>query len=350
MQTQMAAQQQQQQQNAVAKVDPRQMDLKRLLEGSKAALSQVVPRHLTPDRLIKVALMATSKSPDLLKCSAQSILQSVMQAAELGLEVNSPLGQAYLVAFNNKIKEKDDDGRERERWVMECQLIIGYRGFIDLAKRSGEIATVEARCVYANDFFEVIYGTDQRLTHRPSLKDPGPLVCVWAMARIKGSDAVIFDVLTLGDVDYARSVSKTGAKGYGPWRDRYDEMARKTAVRRLAKYLPLSPELANAMDIDDRDSELQVAPIEVDEPLTDKLSKRAAASRKPETVTIQSAPSSDLPTTPESDGARFCRLLTAAQDVATLDRIMDDARATLKGADLHRAEQYAIDRRVALAA
>lgn len=325
MQTQMAAPQQQ---NAVVRTDPRQMDLKRLLEGSKSALAQVVPRHLTPDRLIKVALLATSKSPDLLKCSANSILQSVMQAAELGLEVNSPLGHAYLVPFKS-----------------ECQLIIGYRGYIELAKRSGQIDTVEARCVYANDFFEVVYGTEQRLVHRPALKDPGPLVCVYALARIKGSDMPQIDVLTPRDIEYAKSISRTSASG--PWRDRYDEMARKTAVRRLAKYLPLSPELADAMDLDDRDSELQVAPVEVEEPLADKLSKRAAAARKPETVTIQSA---DPPTPPESDGARFCRLLTAAQDVATLDRIMDDARATLKGADLHSAEQYAIDRRAALGA
>jgi len=340
MQTQMAAPQQQ----AVMKVDPRQMDLKRLLEGSKSAIASVVPKHLTAERLVKVALLATSKSPDLLKCSANSILQSVMQAAELGLEVNSPLGQAYLVAFNNKIKEKDDDGRERERWVMECQLIIGYRGFIDLAKRSGEIATVEARCVYSNDFFEVVYGTEQRLIHRPALKDPGPLVCVWAMARIKGSDAVIFDVLTLGDVDYARSVSKTGSKGYGPWRDRYDEMARKTAVRRLAKYLPLSPELAAAMDMDDRDSELQVTAIDVEEaPVSEKLARKAATVRKPERVEM----ASDNAETP---AARFYRLMNEAQSIQELDNVLADAQATLKGADLNSAENYAQDRRATLAA
>jgi len=322
MQTQMAAPQQQ---NAVVRTDPRQMDLKRLLDSSKAALAQVVPRHLTPDRLIKVALLATSKTPALLACSQASILQSVMQAAELGLEVNSPLGHAYLVPFKS-----------------ECQLIIGYRGYIELAKRSGQIDTVEARCVYANDFFEVVYGTEQRLIHRPALKDPGPLVCVYALARIKGSDMPQIDVLTPRDIEYAKSISRTS--GSGPWRDRYDEMARKTAVRRLAKYLPLSPELADAMDLDDRDSELQVTAIDVEEaPVSEKLARKAATVRKPERVEMASDKA-------ETTAAMFYRRMNEAQTIEELDRVLADAQATLKGADLNSAENYAQDRRAALAA
>lgn len=337
MQTQMAAPQQQ----AVMKVDPRQMDLKRLLEGSKSAIASVVPKHLTAERLVKVALLATSKSPDLLKCSANSILQSVMQAAELGLEVNSPLGQAYLIAFKNKLK--DESGREQ--WVTECQLQIGYRGYIELAKRSGQIDMVEARCVYANDFFDVVYGTEQRLIHKPAMQDPGPLKCVYAIARIKGCDLPQIDVLTLRDIEYARSISKTGRgdSPSGPWRDRYDEMARKTAVRRLAKYLPLSPELANAMDMDDRDSELQVAAIDVEEaPVSEKLARKAATVRKPERVEM----ASDNAETP---AARFYRLMNEVQTIEELDRVLADAQATLKGADLNSAENYAQDRRAALA-
>lgn len=335
----MQTQTQQQPTQAIAKADPRQMDLKRLMESSKSAIASVVPKHLTADRLIKVALLATSKSPALLKCTARSILQSVMQAAELGLEVNSPLGHAYLIAYNNKIKDGD-----REQYVTECQFMIGYRGFIDLAKRSGQIETIEARCVYANDHFEVEYGTEQRLVHRPTLLDPGPLRCVYAIARVKDSGTAIFDVLRLSDVERARAASKTGKgdKGYGPWKDHYDEMARKTAVRRLAKYLPLSPELAEAIEADDAcDSDLPIAPlaIEAEEPLTERLERRAAATRKPETVTMREAP-----TAPESEVARIYRQMQQAATLADLDAVMADARRTLKGADLDSAERFYQDK------
>jgi recombination protein RecT len=310
----------QNQETSLSKVDPRQMTLKKLLEGSKAALAQVVPKHLTPDRLMKVALMATSRNADLLKCTPHSVLNSIMQAAQVGLEVNSPLGHAYLVPFYNKDEKTN-----------ECTLIIGYRGFIDLARRSSEIDTIEARCVYEKDFFELAYGTDQKLIHRPALANRGKLVCVYALARLKDSAMPQIEVLLPEDIEYARSVSKTGSKGWGPWKDRYEEMARKTAVRRLAKYLPLSPELADAMDADDHnDSELPVAAIEVEEvPLRDALKAQAERGRKPQNGTLPSEGGGEV-ALEES----WCAALDESTDIPTLDEVKAQAEQKLTGETL----------------
>src|SRR5690349_18973964 len=118
-------------------------NLQQLLESRKQAMAMVLPKHLSPDRLIKIALVAISKVPKLLDCNQESVLRSVMTAAELGLDCGGALGGAYLVPYGN-----------------DCQLIIGYRGMIDLARRSGEIVSIEARVVWKNDKFDVKFGTD----------------------------------------------------------------------------------------------------------------------------------------------------------------------------------------------
>lgn len=265
---------------ALAKIDPRQASLKTLFEGSRPAISQVLPKHLTADRILKVTLAATSRTPKLLECTQSSILQSVMQAAQLGLEPGSPLGHAYLVPYYNK--PKDQPGR------MECQLIVGYRGLIDLARRSGQIDSIEARAVYEHDKFKVSYGLVQVLEHEPFLDgDPGQLVAVYALARIKSGLPQI-EVMTRTQVDGIKAKSK--ASQYGPWVDHFDEMARKTVVRRLCKYLPLTVELADALEADERrETELDAGAfstiaVESEEapapnPLTEKLAPAAAKAK-----------------------------------------------------------------------
>jgi recombinational DNA repair protein RecT len=129
-------------------------------------------------------------------------------------------------------------------------MIPGYRGLISLARRSGQLKSIEARVVYANDTFGIEYGTSPFLKHVPNLTgDPGPLVLVYAVARlVDGGEQV--EVMTKVQVDAIRSRSRAGKSG--PWVTDYDEMARKTVVRRICKYLPLSVELAKALEIDER--------------------------------------------------------------------------------------------------
>lgn len=219
------------------------------LEGRKSYLAKVLPKHLTAERVVKVAITAASRTPALLNCTPESFALAVIQASQLGLEAGSPLGEAYLVPYKN-----------------ECTLIVGYRGLIALARRSGEIESIEAHVVHARDRIELSFGLDAQLSHTPHMPtppatfdekamaawqkdaDPGPMIAVYAIARLKGG-AVQYEVMTRAQVDAIRARSRASG---GPWTTDYEEMARKTVVRRLAKYLPMSIEMAQALDVEDR--------------------------------------------------------------------------------------------------
>lgn len=215
--------------------------LRGLLERSKGSIAATLPRHLTPDRIIKVALVAVSRSPLLQKCTAESVLKCVMVAAQLGLDPSGVLGSAYMVPYWNK-----------ELGAYEAQLIPGYRGMIDLARRSGQIASIEARCVYQGEHFEYEQGLNPKLVHRPSVEadqSEESLRLVYAIARFKDPDEQPqVEVMTRAKIDAIRRRSKSGDKG--PWVTDYEEMARKTVVKRMAKYLPLTVEFQNAVELD----------------------------------------------------------------------------------------------------
>lgn len=214
---------------AIVSSTEKQANLKSLLEKAKGSIAAVLPKHLTPDRLLKVALSATSRNPALLACTPQSILLAVMQASELGLEVGGLLGDAYFVPFKD-----------------QAQLIVGYRGMIKLARQSGELKSIEAHVVRDTDIFDLEYGLDTRLVHKPALSgELGKVVAVYAIARFKDGGYQV-DVMTLAEIEAVRLRSK--ASNDGPWNTDYAEMAKKTVVRRLCKYLPLSPELVKALE------------------------------------------------------------------------------------------------------
>ena len=206
--------------------------LRDMLEKAKPSLATVLPHHLTPERMVKLALVAASKNPTLLQCDTKSVVQSVMAAAQLGLDCSGTLGSAYLVPYRNK------------GGGYTCQLIPGYRGLIDLARRSGQIASIEAHVVHENDEFEVAFGLTPILTHKPTLKgDPGPVLLAYAVAQLRDGSKQV-EVMTKGQLDGIRSRSKASS---GPWQTDEEEMQRKTVVRRLCKYLPLSVELQQAL-------------------------------------------------------------------------------------------------------
>lgn len=205
--------------------------LQQLLDSMSASIAEVLPKHITPKRVAKMALVAASKQPKLYNCTLDSLAKSIMSAAELGLDCSGTLGSAWIVPYGNT-----------------AQLIPGYRGLIDLARRSGQIRRIEAHPVYQNDKFSVEFGTEPRIIHRPELlSEPGPMVGVYAVAELSdGCKQVEF--MSKAQVDKIRKASKAGNNG--PWVDHYDEMSRKTVVRRLCKYLPLSTELETALALD----------------------------------------------------------------------------------------------------
>jgi len=203
-----------------------------LLVSQRAQIEMALPKHMSTDRLIRVSMTALRRTPKLLECSTTSLLGAIISAAQLGLETDGALGHAYLVPYKK-----------------ECQLVIGYRGMIDLARRSGQILSISARVVYENDKFEYSYGLDEKLDHIPAMDGRGSPIAAYAVARIVGGGYQI-EVLSMEQLRKAQDASQAKYKGC-PWEAYWDEMARKTAVRRLFKYLPVSVEMQRAIGLDD---------------------------------------------------------------------------------------------------
>lgn len=208
-----------------------------LLRQKKDSIAQLVPEHLAPERLMRVAVNCVSKTPDLQMCSVQSLLHCVLAAAELGLEPGGALGQFYLVPFKGVATP-----------------IIGYRGLLELARRSGQISSIRAVVVYAKDTFKLTEGIEQTIVHERHLGgDPGPLVYVYAVAKLKDGSVQV-EVMSKAQVDAIRARSRSGSGERSPWNTDYEEMAKKTVFRRLAKWLPLSSErFEKALELDNGD-------------------------------------------------------------------------------------------------
>lgn len=202
-------------------------------KGFQSQMALALPKTLTPERLTRVVMTECRKTPALLKTSRESFLGAVLQCAQLGIEPGSALGHAYLIPYGN-----------------QCNLIIGYRGMIDLARRSGQIVSLHAYCVHAKDDFHYELGLHPDIHHVPSAEaDRGPVTYVYAVAQLQGG-GVQFEVMSRAEVEAIRSSSKAGRSG--PWVSHWDEMAKKTVIRRLFKLLPVSIEIARAVETDEK--------------------------------------------------------------------------------------------------
>lgn len=221
----------------------------KLLEASLAQIKYALPKHITPERLVRVALTAFRQQPLLSKCEPKSVLASVFIAAQLGLEIGV-LGEAYLLPFwNNKDRRYD------------CQLIVGYQGYIKLARNSGHIQSIETHVIYEKDQYVLQYGLEPKFEHVPYLDgDPGKPKLVYCLARFKDGGSHL-EVMTWDEIQKikARSPSKSReGEIKGPWITDEIEMARKTGVRRAQKYWPKSIELATAAIHDGKAAELVI--------------------------------------------------------------------------------------------
>lgn len=208
-----------------------------MLEAYKGEIARALPKHMTADRLARVALTECRKTPALLQCKPESLFGAVIQAAQIGLEPGGALGHCYLIPFGKDV-----------------QFIVGYRGMIDLARRSGLIVSLEAHAVYEGDSFDCVFGLDSDLKHVPDWNNanranPDKLRFVYAVAKLKDG-GVQFEVMSRAEVDAIRSRSKAGRSG--PWVTDYSAMALKTVIRRLFKYLPVSIELQKAVVLDEQ--------------------------------------------------------------------------------------------------
>lgn len=216
---------------------PSQPTLAQYLNERKAHLAKVLPKSsaLSVDKLLKLALAAQQKSTALQECSLNSIFLCLFQCAELGLEPNTPLGQAYLIPFKGV-----------------CTLVIGYRGLIGLARRSGSLKQIEAHVVHERDSFKLRFGLEPILDHEPCLDgDPGAPRLAYCVAQLDDGARHV-EVMTIHEVNRIRDRSPSAkSKRESPWDSDYEEMAKKTVARRACKWLPMSTELARAFEIED---------------------------------------------------------------------------------------------------
>lgn len=288
------------------------------LEKQKAQLAAALPKHLTPDRMIRLACTEFSKNPLLQKCDAISVFGSIIQASQLGLEVGV-LGQAYLVPYRNNKKN-----------TMECQLIPGYKGLIALARRSGEVTSIETNIVYENDTFDLTLGIDSSLKHKPYLDgDRGRPRLVYGVAKFRDGGHHL-EWMTISDVDKIRARSK--ASQSGPWVTDYDQMVRKTLIRRMSNYLPMSIELNNALQIDDAADQGKQATIDGDFVVISDRDDEPATQQQNEQVDQQTGEISDQRQqqreasieSPEYD--KLLGQIERAKDLEVLGVVMDSAR------------------------
>jgi recombination protein RecT len=214
--------------NAIQTTKTKEPTTLELLEQSREQFAKVLPKHLSPDRMVRMSLTLFRMNPKLQKANPYSFIGAVMKCAELGLEPGSALNLIHLIPFENKRLHS-----------IEVNVIIGYQGMIELALRSGRVKNIYAQVVHEKDRFEFTYGTKKDLLHVPYFgKDKGAIICFYAFAELEGGSHV-FEVMSKDDVDLIRSKAKSD----NIWSEHYEEMGRKTLIRRLFKYLPKSSEI-----------------------------------------------------------------------------------------------------------
>lgn len=215
------------------------MSIADLIRALEPEIKRALPSVLTPERFTRMALNALSNTPKLAECSQMSFIAALMNSAQLGLEPNTPLGQCYLIPFkNNKTKQ------------LECQFQIGYKGMIDLVYRNDSVQTIQAQTVYANDEFQYELGLNPKLHHKPVINDRGEPALFYAYFKLENG-GFGFEVMSKDDIiEYANKYSQGINSSYSPWKNNFEDMAKKTVIKRVLKYAPLKADDARAIATD----------------------------------------------------------------------------------------------------
>lgn len=235
--------------------------VKNFLTGDnvKKQIELALPRHIKPDHLIRVALTSIMRNPKLAECTQASLIQCLLDCAALGLDPGGPLGDAHLIPFNNRRANRVD-----------CQMIVGYQGLVRLVRNTNELASVSAHVIYERDEFMVVLGDDERIVHKPYWgddSDRGAMIGAYAIAKFKNG-GIQRAIMTRAQIDGIMRRSKSSFKDDSPWKSDYDEMSKKTVLRRLCKLLPKSAELHKALEMDaDRFADpISATMLELDDP------------------------------------------------------------------------------------
>jgi len=206
--------------------------MQQYIKSMEGEIAKALPTVITPERFTRMTLSALSVNPKLAGCTPKSFLGAMMTAAQLGVEPNTALGQAYLIPFRNK-------------GIMECQFQLGYKGLIDLAYRSGEVSIIQAQVVYERDDFTYSFGLEPVLKHIPAASERGEPIYVYAVFRTKDGGCG-FEVMSMDAIrSFAQQYSKSFAAG--PWQTNFEEMAKKTVLKKVLKYAPLKSDFLRGM-------------------------------------------------------------------------------------------------------
>lgn len=214
------------------------MSIADLIKAMEPEIRKALPEVITPERFTRMAMSALNTTPKLQECVPVSFLVALMNAAQLGLEPNTPLGQAYLIPYKNN-------------GVLECQFQIGYKGLIDLSYRNPQMQVIQAQVVYENDEFEYELGLNPRLVHRPNLLRQGEVRAFYGLFKLTNG-GFGFEVMSRTEMDrYAKEHSKSYDSSFSPWKTSYISMAKKTVIKQALKYAPLKTEFRKALSTDE---------------------------------------------------------------------------------------------------
>lgn len=211
-------------------------DLGKVLASKFDQIKSVVASTVTPQKMARIALNELRLNDYLAKVAMSnpdSFINAVVQASHLGLEIGGALGQCYLVPYKSEVKA-----------------IVGYRGLLTLARRSGFITSIKAEMVYENDAFELELGIETKVVHKPLLTgERGKPKLVYMVAHFTDG-GYHFEWMSIAEVEKIKNRSAAASKGSSPWTTDYEQMALKTVIRRGWKYLPMSIEMVRTEQIE----------------------------------------------------------------------------------------------------
>lgn len=212
-----------------------QPQLMGFLQQMRPEIERALPRHLQGDRFVRIVTTEINKNPMLAQSTPESFFGALLTAAALGLEIGV-LGEAYLVPYRNK-----------RAGTVECQLIVGYQGLVDLFWRHPLAKGIDAQAVHENDHFVIKKGLAEDLDYRPAVTNRGKIIGYYAKAELS-TGAAIFDFFTPEEIKTLRG-GKVGTSG--DIADPMRWMERKTALKQVLKLMPKSAELATALRADE---------------------------------------------------------------------------------------------------
>ena len=197
-------------------------DIFNAIRSQEAGFKLALPKDFDASRFTRIALTAVRNNPALQKCTKESLLASMMLSAQLGLEPNSPLQQAYIIPYGNK-----------------AEFQTGYKGLLKLAWNSGLVTLMDADKVHENDHFEYVKGFNPIFEHKPTIKGKaGEVIAYYAYAQIKGGGNALVVMSKDEVIEHARKFSKSYNTKSSPWKSDFDSMAKKTVLIQLTKTLP----------------------------------------------------------------------------------------------------------------